>query len=67
VGNGVHVEVGSVVGSLVAVGKKVLVGHGVGDGGIMSLSSVVVGVGEITAGKVGGTISSPERGAVESK
>lgn len=58
---------GSAVGSFVAVGKKVLVGQGVGDGGIISLTNVVVGVGEMTAGKVGGTISSSGRGAVDNR
>ena len=51
----------------VAVGKKVLVGKGVGVDGMLSASRVLVGVGERTAGSVGGTISSSGRGAVDIK
>jgi hypothetical protein len=55
------------VGNNVAVGKNVLVGNDVGDDGIAPAICVLVGVGDKTAGKVGGAISSPDRGAVVNK
>ena len=67
VGSLVAVAVTVAVGSFVAVGKKVLVGQAVGEGGTTSLTNVLVDVGDITAGKVGGVISSSVRGAVAIK
>lgn len=58
---------GLAVGSSVAVGKKVLVGKAVGAEGLPSTFGVLDGVGERTAGSVGGISASSGRGAVVNK
>jgi F0F1-type ATP synthase membrane subunit c/vacuolar-type H+-ATPase subunit K len=57
----------SAVGKGVAVGRGVRVGNDVGVDGPNSDAGVLVGVGEIIAGKVGGVIKASSRGAIESK
>jgi hypothetical protein len=51
----------------VAVGLGVRVGNDVGVDGPDPETGVFVGVGEITAGKVGGVITASSLGAIESK
>jgi len=67
VGCCVGVKEGANVGNRVAVGKNVLVGKAVGTDGMLSEADVAVGVGDITAGNVGGATASPSRGAVDSR
>lgn len=75
---GIAVAVGSCVGKLVgvgnstvgkgvAVGRGVLVGRDVGVAGLDSETSVLVGVGDRIAGRVGGVTIASSRGAFESK
>lgn len=56
----------STVGRRVAVGGNVLVGSDVGVEGSWPGTAVLLGVGEITAGRVGG-VTMPSRGALDSK